>query len=249
MEQNAAMLRPECCVRDPEHQPMPSPPAVRGLTLAPGSGGPLGELAARYALEVPSRLLTTGRFMLRPLVADDRAAYLDAVRISRRELERTHPLHEAGESDDEFFRRQLKLQAEGERTGRAFRRVGALGDGRIIGAFNVTAIARGLSFEGELAWWVRSDMAGRGLATEGVRAIAAYAFSDLPQGLGLQTLHAMIEPSNPASRRIAEKLGFTTMKGVTAKVRIGDEWRTHELFALTLESLQPAATRLAREPA
>lgn len=249
MEQNAAESRRGCCVRDPEHQPMTSQPGERARALAPNLGGPLGELAARYALEVPSRVLTTERFILRPLVSDDRGAFLEAVRVSRRELDRTHPLHEAGESDDELFIRQLKLLAEGERTGRACRRVGVLGDGRIIGAFNVTAIARGLSFEGELAWWVRSDMSGRGLASEGVRAISGYAIADLPEGLGLYTLHAMIEPSNLASRRIAQKLGFTGVAGVTAKVRIGDEWRTHDMFAVTLDSMQAAAIRRGREPA
>lgn len=249
MEQNAAESRRGCCVRDPEHQPMTSQPGERARTFAPDLGGPLGELAARYALEIPSRILTTERFIIRPLFADDRGAFLEAVRVSRRELDRTHPLHEAGESDDELFIRQLRLLAEGERSGRACRRVGVLGDGRIVGAFNVTAIARGLSFEGELGWWVRSDMSGRGLASEGVRAIAAYALTDLPEGLGLHTLHAMIEPSNLVSRRIAEKLGFAGVKGVTAKVRIGGEWRTHDMFALTLESMQAAPITRGREPA
>ncbi|MCC6228323.1 MAG: GNAT family N-acetyltransferase [Phycisphaerales bacterium] len=210
-------------------------------TIVPGPDGPLGELGARYALEVPSRILTTERFVLRPLVADDRDAYLEAVRVSRSELDRTHPLHEAGESDEELFLRQIKLLSEGERTGRACRRVGVLGDGRIIGAFNVTAIARGLTFEGELAWWVRSDMAGRGLATEGVRAIAVYALTDLPEGLGLHTLHALIEPGNAISRRIADRIGFTRVLGVTGKVRIGEEWRTHDIFALSSGSLTSSA--------
>ncbi|MFO0834345.1 MAG: GNAT family protein [Phycisphaerales bacterium] len=213
------------------------------FTMAPSADGPLGELAARYALEVHSRVITTERFLLRPLVADDRAAFFEAIRVSRAELDRTHPLHEPGESDDELFLRQIRLLAEGERTGRACRRVGVLPDGRILGAFNINAIARGLSFEGELAWWVRTDLAGRGLATEGVHAIATHAFADLPQGLGLHTLHAMIESGNVRSTRIAEKLGATPVKGVPAKVRIGTEWRTHDVYTLTPESLQSTATR------
>ncbi|NUQ52160.1 MAG: GNAT family N-acetyltransferase [Phycisphaerales bacterium] len=213
--------------------------------MAPGldAAGPLGELATRHALEVPSRILTTERFVLRPLVADDRAAFLDAIRVSRAELDRTHPLHEPGESDDELFLRQLRLQAEGERTGRACRRVGAFLDGTILGAFNVNAIARGLSFEGELSWWVRTDMAGRGLASEGVGALAAHALADLPGGLGLHTLHAMIEPGNRASLRIAAKLGFTAVRGVSARVRVAGEWRAHDVFALTSESFPDASTR------
>lgn len=209
----------------------PSPPAFPG---------PLGGVAARVPLEVPSRFLAADGFILRPIGADDRGAYLGAVRISRPELDAAHPLHEPGETDDEMFDRQLRLQSEGERTGRACRRIAVLPDGRVAGAFNVNAIARGLSFEGELAWWVRTDLKGRGLATAGVRAIASHALADLPDGLGLHTLHAMIEPANRASRRIAEKLGFTPVSGVVAKVRIGEEWRTHDMFALTLESFSAA---------
>lgn len=207
----------------------------------PSADGPLGELAARCAIEVPARVITTERFLLRPLVSDDRAAFLEAIRVSRAELDRTHPLHEPGESDDELFLRQIKLMSEGERTGRACRRVGLLPDGRILGAFSINAIARGLSFEGELAWWVRTDLAGRGLATEGVRAIAMHAFTDLPDGLGLHTLHAMIEPGNVRSTRIAEKLGATLVKGVPAKVRIGAAWRTHDIFALSCGSFTSSA--------
>lgn len=217
---------------------MISKPHAPAFAPGPDCGGPLGELAARPAIEVPSRLLTTERFVLRPLVADDRGAFLDAIRASRAELDRTHPLHEAGESDEELFLRQLRLQAEGERTGRACRRVGAFPDGTILGAFNVNAIARGLSFEGELSWWVRTDMAGRGLASEGVGALAAHALADLPGGLGLHTLHAMIEPGNTASLRIAAKSGFTPVKRVSARVRVAGEWRAHDVFALTPESMR-----------
>lgn len=248
MEQRAAASRRGCCVREPEHQPMSSQPH-RYTTAPPSADGPLGELAARYALEVPARVITTERFLLRPLVSDDRAAFLDAIQVSRRELDRTHPLHEPGESDDELFLRQIRLTAEGERTGRACRRIGVLPDGRILGAFNINAIARGLSFEGELAWWVRTDLAGRGLATEGARAIATHALTDLPEGLGLHTLHAMIEPANVWSIRIAERLGATLVKGVPAKVRIGAEWRTHNVYTLTLESLQAATATRGREHA
>lgn len=209
--------------------------------MPPVAGGPLGELAARQAVEVPVRVLKTRRLVIRPLLADDRGAFLEAVRASRVELDRAHPLHEPGESDDELFDRQLALARAGDRTGKAWRRVGVRSDGVIVGAFNVNAIARGLAFEGEAAWWVRSDLGGRGLATEGVEAMAAFALADLPEGLGLYSLHAMIDPGNLASLRIADRLGFSPRPGVTAKVRVAGEWRTHEVFEVTVGTLRTGA--------
>lgn len=205
------------------------------------SPGALGQLGSRQAFEVGTGVLTTARMLLRPLMAEDRGAFVAAVRASRAELDRLHPLHVSGESDDELFDRQLQLSREGERRGAAWRRVGVLESGEIVGAFNINAIVRGLTFEGEAAWWVRSDRTGRGLATEGVRAMFAYALSDMPSGLGLHTLHAMIEPANAASRRIAEKLGLAREANVTAKVRFPDGWHTHDVFRVTVESFRTSA--------
>jgi RimJ/RimL family protein N-acetyltransferase len=48
------------------------------------------------------------------------------------------------------------------------------------------------------AWW------GRGYATEAARACLEIAFGEL----GLPSLIAVVDPANPASTRVLEKLGF-----------------------------------------
>lgn len=67
----------------------------------------------------------------------------------------------------------------------------------------------GLSREGsdaaELHYWIRTDHAGRGLTTEAAGALVAWARDELR--LSKLTLWAGRE--NQASRRIAEKLGFS----------------------------------------
>lgn len=67
----------------------------------------------------------------------------------------------------------------------------------------------GLNREGadaaELHYWIRSDRAGRGLTTEAGFALVEWARDEL--GLTHLTLWAGRE--NHASRRVAEKLGFT----------------------------------------
>lgn len=73
---------------------------------------------------------------------------------------------------------------------------------------DVTGIA-GLNREGsdaaELHYWIRSDHAGRGLTTEACRALIEWAREELR--VSRLTLWAGRE--NLASRRVAEKLGFT----------------------------------------
>jgi RimJ/RimL family protein N-acetyltransferase len=73
--------------------------------------------------------------------------------------------------------------------------------GRVLGV-------AGLNREGpdacELHYWIRSDHAGRGLATEAARALVQWARDELH--VGRVTLWAGSE--NHASRRVAEKVGF-----------------------------------------
>lgn len=55
-----------------------------------------------------------------------------------------------------------------------------------------------------IGYWIRSDMAGRGFATEAGRAVVGFAFDELD----LNRLELVAAVDNPASNRVAEKLGF-----------------------------------------
>jgi RimJ/RimL family protein N-acetyltransferase len=57
----------------------------------------------------------------------------------------------------------------------------------------------------EIGWRLAFDSSGRGLATEGARAVVRYAFEDL----GLDSLVSFTVPENLRSRRVMEKLGMT----------------------------------------
>jgi ribosomal-protein-serine acetyltransferase len=56
----------------------------------------------------------------------------------------------------------------------------------------------------EIGYWIRSDLAGKGLMTEAARAVVGFAFDELQ--LHRLELHAGV--ANAASIRVAEKLGF-----------------------------------------
>ena len=57
----------------------------------------------------------------------------------------------------------------------------------------------------EVGWRLAFDYWGRGLATEGARAVVRYGFEEL----GLDSLVSFTVPANRRSRRVMEKLGMT----------------------------------------
>jgi len=181
----------------------------------------------------PSEPLRTERMTLRPLVDGDREAFMDLVRRSREALDAWMPLHQPEETDAELFERQLALTREGERSGRAMRRVGVLAGGELAGAFNLVHIERGLTSEADINWWIDARRTGRGLATEGVRTLVRHALGDLPAGLGLSQVLAGITPENAASRRVASNVGFRRQEGVRSYLRVGGAWTQHEIWIAT----------------
>lgn len=176
---------------------------------------------------------------LRPMVESDRSAFIDLVRASRGDLDAWSPLHLPGEDDDAMFLRQLRLTREGDQRDSARRRLGVLADGSIIGAFNLNEISRGLVWECDANWWVATPFAGRGLATLGVRAMLRVALSELPVGLGLQRVVCGILPGNIASTRIAAKVGLVRQENVATHLRLGGQWRLHDVYVATPESIMP----------
>ncbi len=57
----------------------------------------------------------------------------------------------------------------------------------------------------EVGWRLAFDSWGRGMATEGARAVIRYAFSEL----GIDSLVSFTVPDNLRSRRVMEKIGMT----------------------------------------
>ncbi len=76
-------------------------------------------------------------------------------------------------------------------------------DGEAVGTIGLDMYNKVLN-RAEIGYWVRADLAGRGLVTEAASAVVHWAFANL--GLHRIELHAGTE--NVASVRVAQKLGF-----------------------------------------
>ena len=78
------------------------------------------------------------------------------------------------------------------------------GDDGLLGSIGIVAIDWE---EGrcDIGYWMAAEARGRGVATRAVRALAEWTFANLP----MQRINICAEPANAASRRVAEKAGFT----------------------------------------
>jgi RimJ/RimL family protein N-acetyltransferase len=80
--------------------------------------------------------------------------------------------------------------------------VEALISGRLVGSVGLHDIAEGSA---EIGYWCAKSARGRGLTTEAVNAVTAWGFATL----GLERIGWYAGVGNWASRRLAERCGFT----------------------------------------
>ena len=87
-------------------------------------------------------------------------------------------------------------------------------DGEAAGGIGVHPGEGVYAHSAELGYWLAEPLWGRGIMTEAVQAVSAYAF----EHLGLCRLEAVVFAWNPASMRVLENCGFV-LEG-TAKAAI-----------------------------
>lgn len=105
--------------------------------------------------------------------------------------------------------------------------------GRICGRVALANIVRGAWESCTLGYFVDEACNGRGYATEAVGLAVGFA-------LGPARLHrvqAAVMPHNLRSARVLEKNGFEREGFAPRYLRLDGEWRDHDLFALTRETI------------
>lgn len=174
---------------------------------------------------------------LRPLRASDRDEFLRVICLSRVHLELWLPLHRPDETDDALFDRQLEMTTTGDESFTACRRIAILprpgGPDRIVGAFNIITITRGLELSGDINWWLAADAVGQGHALQGARLLLNHAFADPPAGLGLHFLRGYIQRDNTSCIRLAEKLGMQRREDGQSHIQTGTRWVVHDLYTIS----------------
>lgn len=160
--------------------------------------------------------------MIRPLTADDAEAMAELYRVNRDFLAPYEP-----ERPDDFFTTEGQLrrfeEAAASEDGWQF----AILDGpEIAGRINLTDVIRGPLQLANVGYFVDRLRNGRGLATEAVADVVAFAFGEA----GLHRIEAGTLIDNVASQRVLEKNGFERFGLARKLLLIGGEWRDHVLF-------------------
>jgi [ribosomal protein S5]-alanine N-acetyltransferase len=109
--------------------------------------------------------------------------------------------------------------------------------GRLVGFVNINNIVRGALYSGYLGYGAFASHAGRGLMTEGLRAVLDAVFRDL----GLHRVEANIQPGNVRSIGLVLRLGFEREGFSRRYLKVDGDWRDHERWALLAEDWPGAA--------
>jgi RimJ/RimL family protein N-acetyltransferase len=80
----------------------------------------------------------------------------------------------------------------------------------------------------QIGYWVKREARGRGVATTALRLLSRWALEEL----GSERVQLLAEPGNHASRRVAEKAGFTAEGTLRRYLDVRGERRDGIMFAL-----------------
>jgi len=101
----------------------------------------------------------------------------------------------------------------------------------IIGRVALTGVLRGAFQNAYLGYWIDESRQNRGLMTEAVRAVTAFAF----ESAGLHRVQAAVMPRNRPSQRVLEKVGYRREGVALRYLCIAGTWEDHILFAMTAD--------------
>jgi len=169
------------------------------------------------------RRQASARVLLRSPAPEDRAAYMAAMRSSRK----LHGRWLAPPSDTAFD--GLLVRVHDPRYEPML--VCRLEDGAIVGFFNISEIVRGGFQSAYLGYGGVAAYAGQGYMREGLELVLARAFTEL----GLHRLEANIQPGNQASIALVQRCGFVREGFSERYLKIGGRWRDHERWAIRAE--------------
>jgi len=125
------------------------------------------------------------------------------------------------------FRQRMRRYAEDQRTDQAYPFfLFSKEDNVLVGGLVLASIRRGVAQAGSLGYWVGARYARRGYMSAALRALIPAAFDVLR----LHRLEAACIPTNTASIRLLEKVGFQREGYAREYLCINGTWQDHLLY-------------------
>ncbi len=104
-------------------------------------------------------------------------------------------------------------------------------DQDIVGVFNLSEIIRGYFQSAYLGFYAFEQYAGKGLMSQGLKLLLRKAFTEL----NLHRIETNIQPANHTSKQLVKRNGFKKEGFSPRYLKINDQWRDHERWAITVE--------------
>jgi ribosomal-protein-alanine N-acetyltransferase len=174
-------------------------------------------------------VLETDRVLLRAPEMSDYPAWAELRAASKDFLVPWEPLWAPDELSRASFRRRVRhyLRDMREDMGYALF-VYDTQSTALVGGVTLCNVRRGVTQSCTLGYWVGAAYAKQGYMTAAVRAVVPFVFNSLE----LHRLEAACLPTNTASMRLLERVGFKREGLARSYLRINGEWRDHVLYAL-----------------
>ena len=181
--------------------------------------------------------LVTERLVLRPPRTNDVGELRRVLRKNHVHLKPWNPAPPPGEDPNsitEVSKTVLRNRRDWKRgSGYVFMLAPREAPTSFIGKIALNGIMRGAMHGAHLGYWMDEDVLGRGLVTEGIKAVLGFAFGPAE----LHRVQAAIMPKNLRSLRVIAKLGFRREGYAERYLQIAGVWEDHEIFAMTREEL------------
>ncbi|ODR94902.1 GCN5 family acetyltransferase [Methyloceanibacter stevinii] len=174
-------------------------------------------------------VLETDRVLLRAPQMSDYPAWAELRAASQDFLVPWEPLWAPDELSRASFRRRIRhyLRDMREDMGYALF-VYDTHSTALVGGITLCNVRRGVTQSCTLGYWVGAAYARQGYITAAVRAVVPFVFDSLE----LHRLEAACLPTNTASMRLLERVGFKKEGLARRYLRINGDWRDHLLYAL-----------------
>ncbi len=186
------------------------------------------------------------RVMLRPLVANDFAAFSEVRIRNGRWLTDWEPLRPAAAVDPahnaEAFERRCVVRERERAAGNAYS-FGIFIDSIFCGEVNLNGVTRGSMQSATVGYWVDHAKAGHGYVPEAVAVVTHFAFEQLR----LHRLEICIIPRNANSLRVVHKLEWRYEGRAERFLEINGVWEDHDRFGFTTEEWDIRAEDLSRD--
>jgi ribosomal-protein-alanine N-acetyltransferase len=186
------------------------------------------------------------RVLLRPLVANDFAAWGEVRMRCDEWLTKWEPMRIGGQPDPVRDRDAFAMRCNArdrERMLGAGYGFGIFVDGAFAGEINLSSIHRGPFQNGYIGYWIDQGRAGHAYMSEACVVLFRYAFEELQ----LHRLQIAIIPRNHNSHRVMQKLNIR-QEGVAVRyLEINGVWEDHVRYAITGEEWDVRRVEFAKD--